>query len=87
VTRGVKAAEEIYASQMEHYADQDEVREKPESLSLSAEEKQALEKVKEDFLTFERDCLGVTSMERHSFELVVAVQAPFAGISHVVFGS
>jgi len=41
---------------MEHYADQedeDEVREKPESWSLSAEEKQALEKVKEDFLTFE----------------------------------
>jgi len=34
VTRGVKAAEEIHASQMEHYADQedeDEVREKPES--------------------------------------------------------
>jgi len=39
VTRGVKAAEEIHASQMEHYADQedeDEVRERPESCSLSA---------------------------------------------------
>jgi len=34
VTRGVKAAVEIHASQMEHYADQedeDEVREEPES--------------------------------------------------------
>jgi len=49
---------------MEHYADQedeDEVREDPESLSLSTDEKQALERVKEEFLTFERDGLGVTS--------------------------
>jgi len=50
VTRGVNAAEEIHASQMEHCADQedeDEVREEPESWSLSAEEKLALGKVKE----------------------------------------
>jgi len=73
VTRGVKAAEEIHASQMEHYADQedeDEVREEPESCSLSAEEKLALGKVKEEFHTFGRDGLGVTSMERHSIELI-----------------
>jgi len=54
-TRGVKAAQVIHASQMEHYADQedeDEVREEPESWTLSAEEKLALGKVKEEFLTF-----------------------------------
>jgi len=54
VTRGVKAAEGIHASQMEHYADQedeDEVREEPESWSLSAAEKLALGKDKEEFLT------------------------------------
>jgi len=61
VTRGVKATEEIHASQMEHYADQkdeDEVREEPVSWSLSAEKWQALSKVNEEFLTFERDGLG-----------------------------
>jgi len=58
VTRGVKAAEEIHARQMEHYVDQeneDEVWEKPDSWSLSAEERLALGKVKEEFLSFERD--------------------------------
>jgi len=42
------------------------IREKPESWSLSVEEKLALGKVKEEFLTFERDGLRVTSMEGHS---------------------
>jgi len=42
----------------------------PQPRSLSAEEKLALGKVKEEFLTFERDGLGVTSMERHSIELM-----------------
>jgi len=36
----------------------------------SAEENLSLGKVKEEFLTFERDGLGVTSMERHSIELM-----------------
>ncbi|KAH8362497.1 hypothetical protein KR084_010321, partial [Drosophila pseudotakahashii] len=68
--RVVKAAEEIHASQMADQEDEDETKEEPESWSLSAEEKKALEKVKEEFLTFERDGLGTTNMEKHSIELI-----------------
>jgi len=48
VTRGVKAAEEIHASQMEHYADQedeDEVREEPESKARSRRSSLPLKKM------------------------------------------
>jgi len=70
VTRGVNAAEEIHASQMEHCADledEDEVKEEPESWSLSAEEKLALGKVKEEFLTFERDTTVVSEPGKGRF--------------------
>ncbi|EDX15253.1 GD17694 [Drosophila simulans] len=42
-----------------------EAKEETESCCLSAEEREALEKVKNEFLTLEGDGLGVSSVERH----------------------
>ncbi|KAH8320102.1 hypothetical protein KR059_004785, partial [Drosophila kikkawai] len=70
---GVKKAEEIHAREMEHNADQeddDEEKVDPESWSLSEAESRKLEEIKLMFLTFEKDGLGTTSLEKHSIELV-----------------
>ncbi|KAH8303053.1 hypothetical protein KR059_010889, partial [Drosophila kikkawai] len=72
-TNSVMKAEEIHAREMEHYADQeddDEEKADPESWSLSEAESRKLEDIKRMFLTFEKDGLGTTSLEKHSIELV-----------------
>ncbi|KAH8280795.1 hypothetical protein KR054_012346, partial [Drosophila jambulina] len=72
-TRGVKKAEEIHAREMEHYADQeddDEEKMDPESWMLTEAESRELEEIKRKFLTFEKDGLGTTSLQKHTIELV-----------------
>lgn len=68
----VKKAAVIHVRQMQHYDQEetDEAKEEPESWSLSAEERETLEKVKNECLTFERDSLKVSRVERHSIELI-----------------
>ncbi|KAH8336043.1 hypothetical protein KR059_005834, partial [Drosophila kikkawai] len=69
----VMKAEEIHAREMEHYADQEDVDEEkpdPESWILAEAESLELEEIKRMFLTFDKDGLGTTSLERHSIELV-----------------
>ncbi|KAH8360716.1 hypothetical protein KR200_011456, partial [Drosophila serrata] len=71
--QGVKKAEEVHAREMEHYADQeddDEEKTDPESWTLSEAENRELEAIKQRSLTFEKDGLGTTGLEKHSIELV-----------------
>ncbi|KAH8252208.1 hypothetical protein KR032_009297, partial [Drosophila birchii] len=69
----VKKAEEIHAKEVEHYADKeddDEEKPDPESWTLSGAEFRELEEIKRRFLTFEKDGLGTTGLEKHTIELV-----------------
>ncbi|KAH8258514.1 hypothetical protein KR038_009319, partial [Drosophila bunnanda] len=74
--RGVKA-EEVHAMEMEHYVDQeedDEEKADPESWTLSEAETRELEDIKKVFLTFEKDGLGTTGLEKHTIELVAGAK-------------
>lgn len=69
----VKKAYEVHARGMEHYPEQeDDVEDKPcpESWELSEADARQLKEIQEAFLTFEKDGLGTTSLEKHTIELI-----------------
>ncbi|KAH8259099.1 hypothetical protein KR038_007961, partial [Drosophila bunnanda] len=75
--QGVKA-EEIHAREMEHYVDQegdDEEKADPESWTLSEAGTRELEDIKKVFLTFEKDGLGTTGLEKHTIERVAGAKS------------